>query len=358
MLILASSSDIVQVVFGQTTSAISMYSHASYVDNNAGTITPGNQNQTTTTSISATTTTTVVSNPGSNQRNVKALVLQNGGTVPCQVTIQLVNGSATETLLVYNMQPNETVQYFDGMGFEVIDSSGGRKINPVTGRLVTITYHTATGAGTHTMANATNFARIKMVGGGAGGAGVAGNAGNAAFGGGGAGGGYTEMYTPVVGGAQYNYNIGTGGQGGTNNANGNNGSNTNWTGNASNATVIWTAQGGANGQVMANGLTFLFGVGGAATAANTANSPTFSTGGSAGGSSLRNNGTAGYSGTGGESGLCWGVATISVYQAVATAGSAGGIGANYGGGGSGAGGNSNANGGNGAQGIIIVEEFS
>lgn len=358
MLLLVSTSDLLQVVFGQTASAISMYSHASYVDNNAGTITPGNQNQTTTTATGGTTTTTVVSSPGSSvQRNVKALLIQNGGTVPCQVTIQLVNASSTSTLYSYNMQPNETLQYFDGSGFEVIDAAGGRKVSPAAGRLVTITYHTATGAGTHTMANSTNFARILIVGGGGGGGGCAGNTGNASFSGGGAGGGYTEVYTPVTGGVTYNFNIGAGGQGGTNNANGNNGSNSNWTGNASNATVVWTAQGGANGQFMANGLTFTFGVGGALTPANTSNNPNVAATGAPGGASWRNNGTAGYSGWGGAAGGGYGGGTNGIYESTG-ASAPGTAGQNYGGGGCGATSNANANGGNGAGGLIIVEEYT
>lgn len=71
MLLLASTSDIVRIV---TASAVSLTVHASWIDNNAGTITPGRTN----TSISGATTTTVVGSPAaSTYRAAKTLVIAN-----------------------------------------------------------------------------------------------------------------------------------------------------------------------------------------------------------------------------------------------------------------------------------------
>jgi hypothetical protein len=350
MLILDSTSDVLQVITGTGVSTINV--HASYVDLSGSTATPGNQN----TQIATAATTTVVSSPAaSTARNVKALMIYNSSATATLITVQINSGSLS-VVFVYNLQPGETIQYFEGMGFEVIDAAGGRKVNPAVGRLLAITLHT-TGS-SHTMQAATTMARIRLIGGGGGGAGEAGNSGNGTFGAGGAGGGYTEVYTPVKGGAAYTYAIGALGGGGTNAANGANGGNTSWTGNASNATVVWTAQGGANGQFMANGAAVAVGIGGAATPANATNSPTLSVGGNPGGASYRVSSTQGWSGAGGASGLGYGAGGGSVQQNAAAAGVAGDPGKGYGGGGGGAGGNSNANGGAGTVGCVIVEEYS
>ena len=72
MLLLTSTSDLVKVVTG---SAGTINVRADFVDDNAGTITPGRTN---TATISSATTTTVVGSPASStQRNVKALFIFN-----------------------------------------------------------------------------------------------------------------------------------------------------------------------------------------------------------------------------------------------------------------------------------------
>lgn len=92
MLLLTSTSDIIRVVTG---SAANLNVHASWVDNNAGTITPGRTN--TAAITTATTTTTVGSPAASTQRNVKTLYITNNhATASTQVTVQHFDGTTSE----------------------------------------------------------------------------------------------------------------------------------------------------------------------------------------------------------------------------------------------------------------------
>src|SRR3972149_3108259 len=99
MLQLTGTSDLVQVV---TDATADIEVHASWVENNAGTITPGRTN---TASIVTATTTTVVGSPaGSVQRRVKLLSLRNNhGSTACNVTVQHTDGTNTETLIKVNL---------------------------------------------------------------------------------------------------------------------------------------------------------------------------------------------------------------------------------------------------------------
>ena len=105
MLLLTSTSDIIRVVTG---SAADIDVHASYVDNNAGTITPGRTN---TAAITTATTTTVVDSPGSGvQRNVKFLNITNShATASTQVTVQHFDGTNNEDLIAVTLLPSENL---------------------------------------------------------------------------------------------------------------------------------------------------------------------------------------------------------------------------------------------------------
>src|SRR6185437_9325682 len=94
MLLLTSTSDLVQVVTG---SAGTINVHASYMDNNAGTITPGRTN---TAAITTAATTTVVGSPGSSiQRNLKMLDVFNAdASVANLITGKHTDGTNAETL--------------------------------------------------------------------------------------------------------------------------------------------------------------------------------------------------------------------------------------------------------------------
>lgn len=88
MLLLTSTSDILRLVVGSAVTTIGVAAY--YVDNAAGTITPGR----TLTNITTATTTTIVAAPGaSTQRNIRSLIISN-------------NSAASSTFL--------SVQHFDG----------------------------------------------------------------------------------------------------------------------------------------------------------------------------------------------------------------------------------------------------
>ena len=103
MLLLTSTSDIIRVVTG---SAASVAVHASYIDNNAGTITPGRTN---TAAITTATTTTVVASPGSGiQRNVKYLGFENNSpTASTTVTVQHFDGTTSVDLIAVTLLAGE-----------------------------------------------------------------------------------------------------------------------------------------------------------------------------------------------------------------------------------------------------------
>jgi len=122
MLLLTSTSDKLQVV---TASAVTVDSQASYVDNNGGTITPGRNNE----NITSNLTTDVVDPPGSGvQRNVQSLILRNKhGSSSNAITVQHYDGTNTVELIKYTLLAGETLQYLDGVGFQVLDASGQLK---------------------------------------------------------------------------------------------------------------------------------------------------------------------------------------------------------------------------------------
>jgi len=105
MLLMTSTSDLVQVVTG---SAGAIGVHASFMDNNAGTITPG---RTDTASISTATTTTVVASPGASvQRNVKVLnIFNTHASVSNLITVKHTDGTNPETLWQGTLLAGESV---------------------------------------------------------------------------------------------------------------------------------------------------------------------------------------------------------------------------------------------------------
>lgn len=110
MLILASTSDKVQVITGAALAATQV--HASWVDNAAGTITPGRTNS----SISTAATTDVVASPAaSTYRNVRLLTVRNSNASAQTITIQHTDGTTVIPLWFGVLAQNEMV---------VIDENG------------------------------------------------------------------------------------------------------------------------------------------------------------------------------------------------------------------------------------------
>lgn len=120
MLLLTSTSDIVRLTTGTATTTIEV--HASYVDNNAGTITPGRTN----TRITTATTTTIVASPGaSTQRNLKGLYVTNNSTgTTCLVGIEHFDGTNSVEIMQFNLLPGENMTFNEDGGWRHRDSNG------------------------------------------------------------------------------------------------------------------------------------------------------------------------------------------------------------------------------------------
>jgi hypothetical protein len=125
VLLLTSTTDKIQVVTG---SAAAVDVHADWLDNNAGTITPGRTN---TASITTATTTDVVGAPGaSTQRNVKGLYITNThASIPTLVTVQHTDGTNVKQLMGVTLLPGENLN-FDQTGQWHHRDSQGSEYNP------------------------------------------------------------------------------------------------------------------------------------------------------------------------------------------------------------------------------------
>ncbi len=115
MLLLTATTDKFQLV---TSSAAQVDVHASYMDLNGTTVTPGRQN----TSISSATTTDIVASPGaSTTRNVKELLLHNCSTTTANTVSLLFNQNATVYDFVdKTLRPGETYAYTEGAGWVLL----------------------------------------------------------------------------------------------------------------------------------------------------------------------------------------------------------------------------------------------
>jgi hypothetical protein len=120
MLLLTSTSDLVQVVTG---SAAALDVHASWVDNASGTITPGRTN---TASIATATTTTIVASPSaSTQRNVKAIFITNThATASTQTTVQHTDGTNVEDIIGVTLLPGENLILLETGDWQHHDAQG------------------------------------------------------------------------------------------------------------------------------------------------------------------------------------------------------------------------------------------
>lgn len=124
MLLLTSTSDLVRVV---TDATAEIEAHASWVDNNAGTITPGRTN---TASITTATTTTVVGSPAaSTQRNVKHLSIRNNhASTTCTVTVEHTDGTNVEGLIKVSLLAGESLRLDAAGRWSHEDANGGEYV--------------------------------------------------------------------------------------------------------------------------------------------------------------------------------------------------------------------------------------
>jgi len=106
MVILDTTSKVIRIV---TSASTVVEVHASYVDWDGATSTPGSTN----TSISTNTTTTVVAAPASSvQRNVKSLfVFNTDASTPNTVTVEIYDGSVGANLYKVTLAAGESFSY-------------------------------------------------------------------------------------------------------------------------------------------------------------------------------------------------------------------------------------------------------
>lgn len=126
MLLLASTSDKIQVITGTALSATVV--HASWVDNASGTITPGRTNS----SISTATTTDVVAAPASSTyRNIRLLSVRNTNASAQTITVQHTDGTTVVILWYGILAQNESV-VFDETGKVTRLNRAGLPVEDIT----------------------------------------------------------------------------------------------------------------------------------------------------------------------------------------------------------------------------------
>lgn len=144
MLLLTTVSDLIQVV---TTAAVATHVQASYVDNNAGTVTPGRTN----TIISTAATTTVVPSPGGSiQRSVRTLIIRAVGGAQ-GVTVRHTDGTNVVEIMNIPLASGELLVFTEANGWQVFTSGGNLKVsNATTGAfsIVNVKDYGAKGDGT------------------------------------------------------------------------------------------------------------------------------------------------------------------------------------------------------------------
>jgi len=232
MLILASVSDVVQVVTG---GAGLVDVHASWMDNASGAVLPGRTN---TAGIATATTTTVVPAPVAQvQRNVKTLHIRNNG-VAQTIGVLINDGTNTVKLWEQQLETGGTLQYIDEIGFV-------RTVAPVA-PVVMQKFVTAGNTFLYTPSPGMLCCSVEMVGGGGGGGDAAAAPGNMLTGGGGGSGGYSrKLLTAADIGASKAVVVGAAGGSGRNGTPGG----TSWLGPSStvSSSALCLANGGAGG---------------------------------------------------------------------------------------------------------------
>jgi hypothetical protein len=345
MILLTSTSDKIQLI---TSAAANIDVHASWADGTTTAFTPDRKN----TAISSATTTDIVLAPAaSTQRQIKTLIVRNKhATDSNTVTVRHTDGTTVSELFKCTLLAGEHLQYVDGEGFSVFNSSGSKKITSTAAGAYIQTQRLASGT-SFTVSASTRKIRYRMVGAGGGGAGADTAAVSASGGSGGGTGAYAEGEFDVTPGASYSYAIGALGTGGAAGANGSNGGSTTLT---VGATTV-TCPGGTGGIIMTPGTNAAVNRGGLRGALATNGG--FNTPGNAGGMGFRFDGTNALGGHGGISPLGAGAGQETGTPGVGNAAHPNSAGS----GGGGAlveNGSAAVAGGDGAPGLIIIDEYS
>jgi hypothetical protein len=312
--------------------------HVSYVDVNGAVVTPDKKN----TAISTATTTDITGSPGvSTQRNIKHISIRNkDAAASSTITVQFDQNGTLFELEKITLLAGYSYTYNDLDGWVLMDSSGGRVQSPLAGRWLKRTV-ILNGTTTFTTGPSTNSIIARMCAGGGGGGGAPAVSGE--HGSGGGSGSYAEWAVAVTPNTAYTVAVGAGGTG-VSGANGNTGGITTF---QVGATTV-TCNAGVGG-IVGNSATVprLGGAGGAISTNGTINIA------GAPGEPGVMSATTGYGGRGGDCILGAGGAPTLFANAVGAAAPL------YGGGGGGAATLGTAElGGAGANGVIIVDEYS
>ncbi len=129
MLLLTATTDKIQLV---TDAAVTVDVHASYMDYNGSTVTPGRTN----TAISTAATTDIVASPASStQRNIKTLHIRNRhASTPVTVTLVFDQNGTDYELYKVVLLAGSSLEYIEGIGFFTLASN----LNTGTGGLTVV----------------------------------------------------------------------------------------------------------------------------------------------------------------------------------------------------------------------------
>lgn len=123
-MILADTSDIIEIVLGNAVSTNEFQYNSYYADHTSSAFTPGATSGTS----NGTSAVTIVSSPGSStQRQVKYITIYNNDVIANYITVRFDDGTNERILIKILMQPGETLEYNQHQGWRVIDSYGNRK---------------------------------------------------------------------------------------------------------------------------------------------------------------------------------------------------------------------------------------
>jgi hypothetical protein len=320
--------------------------NASWVDMSGATVTPAVPPQNTI--INSATTTTIVGSPASTySRAIKSVHIQNtDSTNSDTITVEHYDGTSTVTIKKLTLQAGYSYNYEDKRGWYIADPNGNEVVDNTNVHglwLKTTVVLNGTTSFTTQASTATIHARL-LAGGGAGGGSPATTGEN---GSGGSSGGYAEWAVAVAGNTAYTCAVGAGGTG-VSAAAGNAGGNTTLTVGG----TTCTANGGLGGNV---GVATNAVVGAASPAVSTGG--TFNSGGSIGMNSVFGSTVSSCGGNGGSSVLGGGGGLGRVASQAQGVGGAATVGYGGGGGGSLTSGAAQT-GGAGANGVLIIDEYT
>jgi hypothetical protein len=121
MIILTNTTDTLQVILGQAVATNQMQCYVAFRTTTSSAITPASQLSTT----NSTTTVNIVSSPGaSEQRIIDFISIDNADTAPNDITVRFNDNGTFYTLFKARLNSGDKLEYQDGKGFKVINSSG------------------------------------------------------------------------------------------------------------------------------------------------------------------------------------------------------------------------------------------